>query len=279
MAWKKRKDNLTHKYPDLEFLPPGKSDWDCTLAALAYGTRMDIRGGEADLNIWAIHHGLPGSGTYERYGGSAMVLWHGTSRDRAEKIAEHGLFHKRGLWTAPHPRVPHTFCRMRATRFRIEGAVVCLVINRNQMVEGRDYEVEKYGNVIRFQHGLPTKVVQYILVQDRIQFVGTERAKNNQPWPTARFKHTEGKWRTIRQPPVRFSGTETFSTAADFVELCMKKVINELDGASPLEVLSVLYSLIEPWECLHHSKIIDMLEASSFQMKTNGKWKIFKTRI
>jgi hypothetical protein len=64
---------------------------------------MDIPGVKANLNDWATRHGVPGSGSYERLGPSAMVLWHGRSRERAEKIAKHGFFHNRGLWIATHP--------------------------------------------------------------------------------------------------------------------------------------------------------------------------------
>jgi hypothetical protein len=275
MSWKRRKDNLAHKFPDLEYLPPGKSAWDCSLSSLAYGIRMDIQGVEASLNDWATRHGVSGSGSYERYGDSAMVLWHGTSRERADKIAEHGLFHKRGLWTAPHPRIPHAFCRTRSARFRTEGAVICLVLDRDQLIEGRDYEVENYSNTIRFQHGLPPRVVQYILVRDEIRYVGTERAAQTNPWVKARFKHSAGQWRPICQTPVRFSEDESFSTLNEFVRLCIAKLLHELDGVSPLETLSVLYSLVDPWEALRHDDVIDILGEISSQIRRHGRLKIF----
>ncbi|MFQ6133410.1 MAG: hypothetical protein ACE5R4_15315, partial [Armatimonadota bacterium] len=66
----------------------------------------------------------------------------GLEEEQAEKILEHGLFHKKGLWTALKPRMAHAFCRMRSERFGTEGAVVCLVIDLDQFVEGRDFERE-----------------------------------------------------------------------------------------------------------------------------------------
>lgn len=108
MPWKRNKSDLAQEFPDLEFVPHGRSAWDCTLCCLAYGMRMEIQGASPNLNMWAARHGVPASESYARLGDSALVLWHGTSRERADKIAAHGLFHKRGLWTARHPNVPHS---------------------------------------------------------------------------------------------------------------------------------------------------------------------------
>ena len=111
MPWKKNKSLLAQKYPDLEYLPQGRSSWDYTLSCLAYGMRMDISRAVPDLNAWAARHGVPPGKLYAELGKNALLLWHGTSRERAEKIIEHGLFHKKGLWTALHPKIPHDFCR------------------------------------------------------------------------------------------------------------------------------------------------------------------------
>ena len=266
---------MAHNFPDLAFVPSGRSAWDCTLAGLAYGMRLDIPGATADLNAWATRHGLPGSRSYELLGDSAVVLWHGTSRDRADKIAAHGLFHKKGLWTARHPKIPHAFCRMRSARFGAEGAVICLVLDRTQLVEGHDYETEGNGNVVRFHHGLPPEIVEYILVREEIRFVGAERASDLKPWPKARFKHSGGQWRPVRQTPVRFSEAHTFSTLSEYMGLCVSRLLDELDGVSPLEIFSVLYNLVDPWDAVRHADILDLVDSLSAQIRTVGKWKIF----
>jgi len=206
---------------------------------------------------------------------SALVLWHGTSRERANKIAEHGLFHKKGLWTARHPTIPHGFCRMRSDRFGTEGAVVCLVLDRDRLIEGRDFEVEPNGNVFRFQHGLPPEVVEYVLVREEIRFTGSKRASSPKPWPKARFKHSSGLWKPAQQPPVRFSQSESFSTLSEYLRLCVSRLLNELDGATPIEVLSVLHALVEPSDCLRHSEIIELLDSVSARTRKAGKWKVF----
>lgn len=275
MPWKRRKGDLTHDFPDLEFVPPGRSAWDCTLSCLAYGMRMDIAGASPDLNTWATQHGVPGSESYARLGDAAMVLWHGTSRERADKIEEHGLFHKRGVWTARHPNVPHSFCGGRSERFGTEGAVVCLVLDRNQLVEGRDFEVEPNENVVRFQHGLPPEVVEYVLVREKIRFLGSRGASSPKPWPKARFKHSLGEWRPVQQPPVRFSEFESFSTLPEYLRLCVTKLLSALNGVTPLEVLSVLHSLVDPWDSLRHRDILDSLDSLSSHTRKVGKWKVF----
>jgi len=275
MPWKRNKSDLAHTFPDLRFLPHGRSAWDCTLSCLAYGMRMDMPGVPPNLNVWATRHGVAASESYAELGQSALVLWHGTSRERADKIAEHGLFHKKGLWTAHHPNVPHAFCRGRSERFGTEGAVVCLVLDRNQLVEGRDFEVEPNENVVRFQHGLPPEVVEYILVREEIRFSGSSRASLPKPWPKTRFKHSSGEWRPVQQTPVRFSESESFSTLPEYVHLCISKLLNELNGVAPLEVLSVLHSLVEPSDSLRHGDILDLLDSLSSRIRRAGKWKVF----
>ena len=79
MPWKRNKSALAHEYPSLEFLPSGRTSWDCTLACLAYGIGLALPGRKPDLSLWATAHGLPASGAHTDAGEHAMVLWHGTS--------------------------------------------------------------------------------------------------------------------------------------------------------------------------------------------------------
>ena len=78
---------------DLQYLPRQRCGWDCTLASLAYAARTVIEGARPDLAAWAARHGVSASARYRELESDALVLWHGTSRERAGKIAEHGLFH------------------------------------------------------------------------------------------------------------------------------------------------------------------------------------------
>ena len=275
MPWRKSKSPLAQQYLDLRYIPHGRSAWDCTLSCLAFGIRMDISGASVDLNAWAARHGLFPSSLYQELADNALVLWHGTSRERAERIIEHGLFHKKGLWTAVHPRIPHSFCRSRSERFGTEGAVVCIVLDRNEITEGRDFEAR--GDVIRFHHGLPPDVVQYVLLREEVRFTGDARGNNPKPWPGARFKYSAGEWCPVQTIPVRFSDSDSFSTLDEFVNLCVSRIFFELSDVTPLEVLSVLYSLVQPWDCLTHKDVINLLESVTLKRRNVGKWRLFSS--
>jgi hypothetical protein len=274
MSWTRNRGALARGFADLEYLPHGRSAWDSTLSSLAYGARLRSGCGAPDLNRWAARHGLPASGAYSRLGDTAMVLWHGTSRERADLIAEHGLHSKRGVWTARRPDIAHSYCRTRSDRFGCAGAMVCLVLDPTQVEEGRDYELEGNGSVVRFHHTVSPEVIEYVLVREEIRFVGRERAAEPRPWPRSRFKHTDGQWRPVRRTPVRFSDEASYSTLAEFSELCTAALLEELDGATPLELLSVMHSLVQPWECLRHADLIDLLDSLS-----SGVRRVAGTRV
>jgi hypothetical protein len=105
--------------------------------------------------------------------------------------------------------------------------------------------------------------------------LGTRRASSPKPWPKARFKHSSGQWRPVQQPPVRFSESESFSTLSEYLRLCVTKLLGGLNGATPLEVLSVLHSLVEPSDSLRHDEIIDLMDSLSSLTRKAGKWKVF----
>ena len=276
MAWKRNKTDIAEECRDLEWLPRHRCGWDCTLSSLAFGMRMEIPGAVADLNAWASRHGAPPSARYAELGERALVLWHGTSRQRADKIAEHGLFHKRGLWTARRPRISHSYCRSRSERFGTDGAMVCIVLDQSHLVEGQDFTTEAGGSILRFHHPLPPDVVEYVLTHQEICFTGIERAASPRPWPTARYKHVSGGRIPVQRPPVRFLDSDGFSTLGEFLDLCLARLAGELGPFSAIEAFSVLYSLVRPWDCLEHRQIMDLLGSEAWQTVHRGKWTIFE---
>ncbi|MHC4503925.1 MAG: hypothetical protein ACYTFI_11520 [Planctomycetota bacterium] len=278
MPWKKNKRLISEGYPDLEYLPKERSGWDATLACLAYGIRMEVERGRGDLAAWAARHGVAASGRYARFGEGALVLWHGTSRERAEKIVEHGLFHRKGVWTATNPAIPHSFCRGRSERFATEGAVVCLVLDRTQLVEGLDFDAEGDGNVVRFHHGLPPDVVEYVLTSDGIRFVGERRARASAPWPGARFKMRSGRWVPAQKAPVRYSDAASYSTPREFAGLCVDRLLAELGEVAALEVFSTVYALVTPREVLTHRDILEILQGECVPSRRRGRWRTFRAR-
>jgi len=211
-------------------------------------------------------------------GEGAVVLWHGTSRERAGNIAEHGLFHKGGVWTARHPSMAHQFCRARAGEAEGEGAMVCLVLDRGELVGGRDFHIESgegLNQVVVFHGKLSADVVEYILLKDSMRFSGVERTKDR-PRPSARFKKAHGEWVPVQKAPVRFSDEESYSTVGEFAALCLKALLRELGAVAPIEIFAGIYSLIEPWEVLGHEDILDLIDRNCREARKRGKFTTYR---
>jgi len=278
ISWKKNRKLVDLGFRDLEYLPRETSGWDMTLASLAYGARLDIAGVQPDLNAWAARHGLPGSARFEEMGEGAVVLWHGTSRERAGNIAEHGLFHKGGVWTARHPSMAHQFCRARAGEAEGEGAMVCLVLDRGELVGGRDFHIESgegLNQVVVFHGKLSADVVEYILLKDSMRFAGGERTRER-PRPSARFKKAHGDWVPVQKAPVRLPDGGEYSTAREFAELCLKAMLKDLGAVAPIEAFSGIYSLVEPREVLGHEDILGLMERNCREARKRGKFTTYR---
>jgi hypothetical protein len=236
---------------------------------------MDIEGSPPSLNAWAARHGMAASGRCAELGNAAVVLWHGTTRERADHILEHGLFHKRGLWAARHPAISHSFCRNRSARFETEGAIVSFVVDEETAGAEAEWENE---NVVRFHHGLPPEVVQYVLVHDQARFVGGEPAHEPRPWPGDRFKRRGADWVSVRQPPVRYSDAESYSSASELARLCLRRLLDECREIGALEAFSCIYAAVEPWKALEHGDILTLLDDVCEPCRQRGRLKTFKRR-
>ena len=276
MAWQVNRKTIAAGFADLKYLPPTRGGWDATLACLAYGARMAIQRRCPDLNAWAARHGATPSGRYEELGDAALVLWHGTSRERAEKIRQHGLFHKRGLWTARDPATPHAFCRGRSERFGVEGAVLCLVLDRNSLVEGTDYTCDRTGNVYRFHHLLAPEVVEYVLVHEELHFAGDTRARHCQPWHIGRFKKREGVWTPAQHPPVRYDESTSYNSLPEFLAICLDRLLADLGDATSLEIFSTLYACVRPRDALEHQAIFDLIDRRCTSRRRPNRRPLFR---
>lgn len=274
MAWKKNKRLLKEGFADLEYVPVERCGWDCTVASLAYAARLRLGKRIPDLGAWAVRHGLPASSRYAELADKALVLWHGTSETRALQIEEHGLFSKGGVWATINPFISHGFCRSRADRFGAEGAVICLVLDRDTIVEGADYEMEG-DEIYRFHHRIGPAAVEYILTREQIRFTGTARAMGLSPWPSARFKRQEGDWVPLQKAPVRYSEGASYSSVPEFLTLCAQRLIEELGEVTALEVFSTLYACIRPWDALRHEDVIELLESCTPARRFRA-WPMFR---
>ena len=280
MTWKKNRKLVDEGYPDLAYLPRASADWDASLAALAYGLRRALGRGQADLAAWAARHALPPSGRYLDFCPGAIVLWHGTSRPRAEKIAAHGLFHKKGLWSARDPRIAHGYCRGRSERFATQGAMVCIVLDWPQLHEGVDYALENDGEIVRFHGGLPPHVVEYVLTHDSLAFTGPRRAPRPRPWPRASFKKKGGRWLPLQTPPVRYPGADgqTYATLDEFLALTLRRLLDDLGAVTALEVFSTFYACVRPWDALTHDDVLHLLETSCVPARRHPHAPTFRPR-
>lgn len=254
--WRPNQKLVHSGFKDLKYLP--RTGWNATLAAYAYATRRDMTR-FPDLNLWAAMHNCPASARYEELGDDAIVLWHGTSSTRAEKIAEFGLFHKRGLWTTLNPQIAHGYTRGRSNAYGAGSATVVLLLDRRTIQEGEHYDHDS-PEILRFRCGMPPEVIEYILWDDRIEFLGEQRAKQPRPWGTARFKKIDGRWYPRSQPPVRFDDEHAYFDKEEWLHISIQRILSTLESALAIEVFSSLYATMHPWEALTHEEIFKTLD-------------------
>ena len=256
--WRKNRRLLREGFRSLEYLPRSRTGWDATLAAYSYSVRRQVAG-TCDLNQWAVMHGCPASARYQELGEDALVLWHGTTARRAERIAQYGLFHKRGVWAALEPKIAHGFSRFRGRAYRAGSAAVVLLLDGREVRSGVHYE-EETAEVLRFHSALPAGSIEYILWDDRIEFRGGRRAREPRPWGVARFKKRSGRWEPLSRPPVRFDGEHGYDDLEGWLRLSIEHSLSVLGSAAAIEIFSTLYATIDPWEALRHQAVFEALE-------------------
>jgi hypothetical protein len=271
--WSRRRKLVRRGFKDLEYLPRSHPGWDATLAAHASSARRRLVG-RADLNLWAAMQNCAPSGRYSELGEEAIVLWHGTTRRRAERIREHGLAHKRGVWATLEPRIAHRFSRGRGENYRARPATIVLVLDRREARPGSDYELET-DEVARFHQDLPPEWIEFILWDDDVEFVGARPADSPSPWGTARFKKREGEWVPLSKPPVRLDAERSYCTLAEWLDQSVRRILETLAAAAAIEVFSSLYSTIDPWDALSHDEVFAALEGLCAEPRTRRGLKTF----
>lgn len=254
--WSPNQKLVRAGFRDLKYLP--RSGWNATLAAHAYAARRQFSR-SADLNLWATMHNAPASARYEALAEDALVFWHGTSAPRAEKIAQFGLFHKRGLWATSEPRIAHGYTRIRSHTYKAGAAIIVLVLDRTSVKEGVHYH-HNSPEIFRFHSRIPPEAIEYILWDDRVEFVGAQQAKSPKRWGTARFKKVEDQWYPRSHPPVRFDNEHTYDDKEGWLRLSIQRILSTLQSALAVEIFSSLYATIAPWEVLTHTDIFSALE-------------------
>lgn len=254
--WRKDRTLIRKGFKELQYLPRSRCGWNATLSALAYSARRLIDG-QADLPTWAAMHACRPSRRCAELGDDRLVLWHGTSARRAEKIRELGLFHKRGVWAATDPGIAHGFTRGRSQAFQAGSAMIVLVISKDEWDSKADRDAD---NIVRFRQNVPPECIEYIIWSDRIEFVGLGAAKRPKPWGVAKFKRSEGKWIPRSHPPVRLDGRRSYSSLQEWLDMSIRRILASLGSASAIEVFSSLYATINPWSALEHNDIFSAME-------------------
>lgn len=255
VRWRKNRRLLREGFKDLAYLPNGR--WSMTLSAAAYSARRQIAG-RGDLNLWAIMHGCPASRRYAELGSGALVLWHGTSAVRADNIRQVGLFPKKGVWATAEPRLAHSFSRSRAGAFSAGSAVIVLVFDRGNIEV--PFEMAGEPDTLRFRSLVGPEHIEYVVYDDRIDFLGQRRAAQPRPWGAARFKKAAGRWVPRSRPPVRFDSQSAYESLGEWLELAVRRVLTTLGSAAAIEVCSSLYATIEPPEALGHEDVLAALD-------------------
>jgi hypothetical protein len=126
-------------------------------------------------------------------------------------------------------------------------------------------------------HGLPPDVIEYVLVQEEIRFLG-ERAAEPQPRRRAPFAKREGEWVPQQQPPVRYDGGRSYASLREFCEHCLDDLLADLGPLTALEAFSTLYALIEPWDALEHDAVFDLLAERCVPHRRAARWRTFRAR-
>jgi len=254
--WHGRREMVRRGMADLKYLPRGRCEWNTTLAAVAYGVRREM--GSPDLALWAAMHGCPASARYIELGRKALVLWHGTSARRAERIREVGLFPKKGIWATAKPRLAHSFSRNRGSAYQAGSAMIVLVLDRKDMPVA--FEMAREPDTLRFRSPLGPEYIEYILWDDRIDFAGAHRSRRPRPWGTARFKRAHGRWMPRSRPPVRFDDAHTYDSLDGWLDLSVRRIVRTLGSASGIEIFSSLYATVDTGEALPHEAVFDTLD-------------------
>jgi hypothetical protein len=246
-----------------------KWEWDFLHIAEAYAARQQ-REGDVSLNEFAVGHGGLASALYEETREHNLVLWHGTSVERAEKILEHGFFHYRGVWMALNTSTPLGFARNRAAQSEGRPAILISVIDLDVYVPGVHFDLT---NDVRFRDDVPPEVIQYVLTDRDLRFVGRGRVRKYRHAAKARFVHRDGRWVAPTQNPAIFDAQsdETYRTSNEWLDLKLRQFFAARDRATPLEAFCAVYATCNPTQAIPRDTVAQWL-AANCEIRGRSRW-------
>jgi hypothetical protein len=246
-----------------------KWEWDFLHIAEAYAARQQ-RGGQASLNDFAVEHGALASARYEETKEHNLVLWHGTSLERAERILEHGFLHCKGVWMALSTSTPLQFARNRAAECEGQPAILISVIDTEVYRPGVHFDE---GVHPRFRDDVPPEVVQYLLTDRGFKYVGKGRVPRHRLPAKASFVRRGGGWAAPTQNPAVFDAQQslTYTTASEWVHLKVAAFFAEQHRATPLEVFCAVYANCRPAEAVPREDLMEWL-AGDCEVAGRSRW-------
>ncbi len=241
-----------------ELLRGPKGEWDFLHIAEAYAARQQ-RGADSSLSDFAVEHGALASPLYEETRERNLVLWHGTSLERAERILEHGFFHCKGVWMAVRTSTPLSFARNRAREFDGRPAILVSVIDLDRYREGEHFEERR--SETRFTDDVPPDVVQYLLTDREFRYVGRGRVRGYELPAKPGFTRKDGRWIVPTRNPATFDARLglTYRTVGEWLDLKLGRFFAEQRRATALEAFCVVYANCLPTEAIGREEVAGWL--------------------
>jgi len=240
------------------FLRGPKGKWDFLHIAEAYAVRQQRRA-DCSLNDFAVEHGALASPLYEETKERNLVLWHGTTLERAEKILEHGFFHCKGVWMAVKTSTPLSFAQNRAREFDGRPAILVSVIDLDRYREGVHFEGR--WRETRFTDDVPPEVVQYLLTDREFRYVGTGRVRGYELPTKASFARKDGEWVVPTRNPATFDARLglAYTTVGEWLDLKLGRFFAEQRRATALEAFCAVYANCQPAEAIGREEVAGWL--------------------
>ena len=241
-----------------ELLRGPKGKWDFLHIAEAYAARQQ-RGAESSLSDFAVEHGALASPLYEETKERNLVLWHGTSLERAERILEHGFLHCKGVWMAVRTSTPLSFARSRAREFDGRPAILVSVIDLDRYRGGEHFEERR--SETRFTDDVPPDVVQYLLTDREFRYVGRGRMRRYELPAKPNFARRDGRWIVPTRNPATFDARLglTYTTVGEWLDLKLGRFFAEQQRATALEAFCVVYANCVPTEAIGREEVAGWL--------------------
>jgi len=70
----------------------------------------------------------------------------------------------------------------------------------------------------------------------------------------------------------------SFSSVEQFARICLERLLAELEVVTALEVFSMLYALVEPWDALDHALVFALLDECCLPHRRRARLRTLRAR-